>query len=307
MVIVFVHGIFSSCAVFETLKKAIRGECPGPPRFVDFKYNFLDPLHTNAGALNAHLAQTIQEGEEVAIVAHSMGGLVSRMALLTGHDDRSYHIRTLVMLATPNHGAVKMSQIHGIVGLLRSSVNKIPPLYSRSRGLDDLTRVNTIINDLFASDGASIGRTKGVDYVTIPALIYNEDAPTHGSGGQGFTAKVLGFIASISAHRGSLHLKLPHDGIVEETSVRMVSDAALYQTERTRYSTDEGRKALGRTGNVHIIHPDLRTANHVEIHSIPRVCALVAALLNSASIDAWKASLDEDERNVLHLSNGGLI
>lgn len=307
MVVVFVNGIFSSCAVFETLKAALVEACPGPPRFEDTKYDCLQALKTSAQSLNDQLDAQVKPGEEVVLIAHSMGGLVSRLALLTGPDNRPYRIRMLVMLATPNHGAVRTCQIHGIVGLLRHSVKKIPPLYSRSLGLDQLTRVDTVILDLLRDDLPSIERTKDVDYVTIPGLIYNKDDPTHPSDGLGFTARVLGFIARKSAAGGLLKLKLPHDGIVEETSVRMVSDNALEETERTFYSTEEGRKELGRNAYVHIIHPDLRAANHVEIHSIPRVCALIASLLNSASIDEWKASLDKHERKLLHLSNGGLI
>lgn len=307
MVVVFVHGIFSTCEVFATLRQEIEQKCPWVDRTLDFSYPFLEPLKQNAMRLNAFLAAQIPPGEEVAIVAHSMGGLVSRMALLTGHATRSYKIPFLIMLATPNHGAIKMNQINGLADLVRRAVGKIAPIDSRSRGLDDLTRVNSILNDLIVEDRDAIMRTKAVDYVTIPALRYNEDYPYDEEPPSAWNSKALSFLASLSARRGPIQLDLPHDGVVEETSVRMVTAAALYQNERSYYSTGAGKRSIDRTANVHVIHPDLRHANHIEVHSIPRVCSLVTRILNSKGIDPWIEALDEEERALLHLSNGELI
>ncbi len=307
MVVVFVHGIFSSCTVFEPLKEAIEQQCPHVSRTIDFSYAFLDSLRANAERLNSFLSARIADGEQVSIVAHSMGGLVSRMALLLGPADRPYIVRYLVMLATPNHGAIKMNQLNALADLIRRSIGKIPPIDHRSVGLDDLTRVDSILNDLLAADKGSVGRTKSVDYVTMPGLLYNDDHPYDERRPKKLTEKALSILASISARKGPVQLGLPHDGIVEELSVRMVTGAALKHNERTYYSTPDGKKSLTRNANLHIIHPDFRTANHVEIHSIARVCSLVPWILNSGGIDAWIGTLDEDERSVLNLSNGHLI
>lgn len=307
MTVVFVHGIFSSCEVFQQLANAIWTDCPGATQHLEFNYAYLDPLTENAKRLNAFLAARVPPGEDVAIVAHSMGGLVSRMAMLTEPNPRPYKVRYLIMLATPNHGAIKMSQINGIADLVRRAAGKIPAIDSHSRGLDDLTRVNSILNDLLAADPGCVARTKEIDYVTIPALLYNDDHPRDDQPPKKLTAKLLSYLATISAWGGQVRLALPHDGIVEEPSVRMVTDKALEQNERTFYSTEQGRKSLGRNANVHVIHMDLRRSNHIQIHSIPRVCELVPRLLNSPTIDDWIHSLPDDERPVLHLSNGELI
>lgn len=307
MVAVFVHGIFSSCEVFSPLKGAIEDRCPSVDAMLDFSYPFLEPLLTNAARLNNFLDTKMPPGAEVTIIAHSMGGLVSRLAMLTGSDRRPYRVHFLVMLATPNHGAIKMNQINGIADMIRRAVGKFPPIDHRSRGLDDLTRVNSIMNDLLAGDLEAVARTKEIDYITIPALRYNSDHPYDERPPKKLTARLLNFLASMSAQKGPVELTLPHDGVVEEPSVRMVSIEALDQNERTFYSTDAGKEALARNANVHVIHPDLRSANHIEVHSIERVCRLVPSLLNSNGIDSWIAGLDPGERTVLHLSNGELV
>ena len=305
MRIVFVHGIFSNCAVFDTLKDAIEKSAPGIHQFLPFNYRYLDPIRMNGERLNDYMNSEIMPGEEVAIIAHSMGGLVSRMALLNGSEKRSYNIRFLFMLATPNHGAMKMSQLHGIAELVRVGLGKVPALYSRSQGLDDLTRVDTIFGDFIGSDGKRAINTKGTDYVTMPATCYNKDHPYQNSSSMDIKGFFLNVLAFMSSHRGRIELELPHDGIVEAESVQMVPLIPIDVNERINYVGANAAKFVGRNANIHIIHKDFRKANHVEIHSIPKVGELIVQLLNSKGIDQWVTTLSEAEQMELVLSNGG--
>lgn len=59
MVLVFIHGIFSSPVVFDKLKESIGVGCKSPHKFVDFEYKYLDPLMDNAARLNMFLIGSI--------------------------------------------------------------------------------------------------------------------------------------------------------------------------------------------------------------------------------------------------------
>lgn len=100
--VVLVHGIFQSGHSFIPMKKQLEKqgyECIIPKlKPADARSG----LETLAAQLQREIEQQWGKNAEFHIVAHSMGGLVSRYYLqeLGGHE----HCRTLVTLATPHNG-----------------------------------------------------------------------------------------------------------------------------------------------------------------------------------------------------------
>jgi len=84
--------------------------------------------------------------EELAIVGHSMGGLVARGACLAGeelHHGWLRHLRKLVFLGTPHHGVPLERGAHGLDYLLELSPYSAPFTRlgkARSAGIQDLRR-----------------------------------------------------------------------------------------------------------------------------------------------------------------------
>lgn len=72
----------------------------------------------NIATLGAELKKTVErEATPVALVAHSMGGLVARAAFLQGMNN----VSKLIMLGTPNHGSLApVEALRGQYGLARS-------------------------------------------------------------------------------------------------------------------------------------------------------------------------------------------
>ena len=106
--VVLVHGILrsSKCmnAIAETLKEA---------GYIPFQFDYPSTQVSIPDAAE-YLHQTIESLagiEELSIVAHSMGGLVSRAYFAEHHDPRLHRV---VMLATPNHGAELADLVHQI-------------------------------------------------------------------------------------------------------------------------------------------------------------------------------------------------
>ena len=104
--VVLIHGILRSAncmsSMAETLEKA---------GFHTFQFDYPSTQVSIPDAAE-YLHQTIEslEGiEELSIVSHSMGGLVTRAYFAEHHDPR---FRRVVMVGTPNHGAELADLVH---------------------------------------------------------------------------------------------------------------------------------------------------------------------------------------------------
>jgi hypothetical protein len=86
------------------------------------------------------------------------------------------------------------------------------------------------------------------------------------------------------------NLTMPHDGIVEESSVYMGSDIASRFTERL--SACDHIKNAGPY--LHIIHRSHKDADHVMIHNTDTTAKIIAGILQSQTLDSYRASLDEE-------------
>ena len=195
-VIVFIHGIYSSHATFDALLEAFARDLRfGEYDLATYDYNWGQPILESASQLRRILDVRVPAGAEVTIVAHSMGGLVSRFAVVGGDLPC---VKRLFMLGTPNFGAFTARQLGVVWQVAIAAAGKIKPIFPRKAGLRDLTRPQTLYTQI-EGDNPSIppARAKGVEYVTIPGLFYRDERRTTDPGKQNealpFTASGLTF------------------------------------------------------------------------------------------------------------------
>src|SRR5262245_40101403 len=84
----------------------------------------------------------VPDSNDVHIIAHSMGGLDARSALM--HDDVTERVRTLVTIGTPHAGSPVADAIVNRTGPLFDRIAELPPpifelLQANAGGLQDLT------------------------------------------------------------------------------------------------------------------------------------------------------------------------
>ncbi|MAQ17405.1 MAG: hypothetical protein CMN30_21735 [Sandaracinus sp.] len=94
--VAFVHGFMASGPVFDPLRA--RAAAAGFAT-TDFSYGPLARFETIAGRLAEHL-HSAAEGRPLALVGHSLGGLLSRWVM----QEYGVPAERLVTLATPHHG-----------------------------------------------------------------------------------------------------------------------------------------------------------------------------------------------------------
>jgi pimeloyl-ACP methyl ester carboxylesterase len=110
--ILLIHGVLCNRGVWRPLASALHAHGFGPIRAVN-----LEPLLGNIDAHATYVASEIRQlrrecgGARVAIIAHSMGGLVARAALtLLEPDD----ISQIVTLGSPHHGSLLARLLPGL-------------------------------------------------------------------------------------------------------------------------------------------------------------------------------------------------
>jgi len=215
---------------------------------VYLRYNSGLHISQNGERLAALLEEFIDEVEEVdeiAIVAHSMGGLVSRSAChyaeQHGHRWRSC-LRDMVFLATPHHGALLERVGNRVHDLLRITAYSAPIAMLanvRSAGVTDLRYGNLLDEDWRGADRFEWS-TDGRTPVPLP---------------EGVDCFAVGATLGQSGGRVA-------DGVVGDGLVQL--DSALGQHERSEMTLDfpESHKlVVRRTGHLDILgDPDVTEA-----------------------------------------------
>jgi pimeloyl-ACP methyl ester carboxylesterase len=229
--VVFVHGIFSSHETFNTFHDQIRRDV----RFRAFDvfyydYDFYDALEANGKLFAQALKAVFRADDTVIIIAHSMGGLVARIAILF---EQLSFIRCLFLLGTPNLGAIRIAQLSLLTQLIQRTVNTTFAVFPRKEGIVDLTRAGEILYDLQRNSE----HADHIDYVTIPGLFYHE-AQSVWDFGRGLAAKIfsafrlgLGVLETMFPPL-AVRLSTPHDGIVEMASNNLIPALAGRESEK---------------------------------------------------------------------------
>jgi pimeloyl-ACP methyl ester carboxylesterase len=120
-------------------------------------YNSGRHISSNGKDLNELLEQLVMQWtvpvEELVIISHSMGGLVSRSAIYYGHLEQhtwTKHLKKIVFLGTPHHGA-PLERTGNYLDVILESIPYAKPFARlgkvRSAGITDLRYGNLIDED----------------------------------------------------------------------------------------------------------------------------------------------------------------
>jgi pimeloyl-ACP methyl ester carboxylesterase len=158
-------------------------------------YNSGIHISSNGQNLNNSLEELVQNWpvpiEELVIVAHSMGGLVTRSALYYGEQHEknwTKHLKKVVFLGTPHHGSY-IERTGNYLDLILESIPYAKPFARlgkiRSAGVTDLRYGNLIDEDWKNNDRFEmkndqrkiIKLSKQIEFYSIAAFIGNKTAP----------------------------------------------------------------------------------------------------------------------------------
>jgi len=125
-------------------------------------YNSGRHISTNGQEFNKLLEELVQHWpvpvEELVIIAHSMGGLVSRSALYYGQQQQqtwTKHLKKIVFLGTPHHGA-PLEQAGNYLDVILEAIPYAKPFARlgkiRSAGVTDLRYGNLLDEDWQKND-----------------------------------------------------------------------------------------------------------------------------------------------------------
>ncbi len=104
--VVLIHGLLRSSKCMTTMAAALN---EAGYRTFQFDYPSTQVSIPDAAEYLHQTIESLTGIEELSIVAHSMGGLVTRAYFAEHHDPR---FRRVVMLGTPNHGAELADLVH---------------------------------------------------------------------------------------------------------------------------------------------------------------------------------------------------
>lgn len=286
-VIVFVHGIYSSHATFCTMLPGFEGDKEfDQHELVWYDYDWGQPIRESAAQLRSILLARYPVDVEITIVGHSMGGLVGRFVIIDGSIPT---VKRLVMIASPNYGAIMASRTSTLWQWAIAGAGTITPMFPRKRGLRDLTRVQTLY-DQIGREGVQGQRALEVEYVTIPGLFYHDDRRDSDPGLDGgallFTIIGLGLRALALVEPAEVRIERPHDGIVEESSVHLQGGTARFCEKDLCFHDSR----LPRT-YAHVTPQSSLDLVHVRVHHDKAVCDAVRGILSENSVVDWRASL----------------
>ena len=288
--VVFVHGILSSGTTFDGMKKVFQ-QRESFAACLPFEYDYNNELKANGERLAKFLADI--DGD-IVLVGHSMGGLVARLAVLTGIVST---VRRVIMLGTPNFGAMRTASAGLLAQLVLQATGRVSAVFRRP-GILELTRIPAIMKDAIASGEP---HARNVEYVTIPALFFNEARGSLEFGEWSGTPRSTKLFATLGVGMELLSLfplwapqmDRPHDGIVEERSNTLVPDAAGRRSEKRRTLTDPLQ--WGYT-YAHVVTERCDDLNHVTLHLDPLVIELVADIAAAPSLLDWHRGLTPEQR-----------
>jgi pimeloyl-ACP methyl ester carboxylesterase len=288
--VVCVHGIFSSHHTFVPLFRVFEASVElANWDLAWFDYDFHQELWDSGRQLAEALQRMDARYTTVVLVAHSMGGLVSRMAILDRRLDR---VTRLIMFGTPNCGAVRTASLAILAQVAFNAAGKLYGLFSRRTGVRDLTRVTRV----FRMHRGNAANADHVEYVTIPGLFFYlerdifEMLPQKAFSGLEIAGELLDAMGPLFRVR----LQRPHDGIVEESSVCLVpSEPGSRWSEKQNVINNPDLVKAAAYGHLH--HDRCEDLTHVDVHADPVLLALTARLVGADSLEQWRRGWTPDE------------
>jgi pimeloyl-ACP methyl ester carboxylesterase len=147
---------------------------------IHLHYNSGRHISTNGQDFNSLLEELINHWpvpvEELVIIAHSMGGLVSRSAIYYGEQQKkkwTEHLKKIIFLGTPHHGA-PMEKAGNYLDVILEAVPYSKPFARlgkiRSAGVTDLRYGNLLDEDWDDSDRFKM-QTDQRQYIALPKSI----------------------------------------------------------------------------------------------------------------------------------------
>lgn len=141
-----------------------------------FYYPYDQPIVDSAFLLGRALSELLQNGginnagtydsDKVNIVAHSMGGLVTRSLIQS--DNYAYNINKLMMFATPNHGSYNSRMVYYGLELVSETIEVLLGKNHEAPAYADLTMGSDYYYDLFSSPPRFLGSGEvPADYLVI--------------------------------------------------------------------------------------------------------------------------------------------
>jgi pimeloyl-ACP methyl ester carboxylesterase len=276
--VVFIHGILSDTFSFERMHERFCDDARfNGFEFLSYNYNYHEGLEKNGRKFAQALANRFSAEDSVAIVAHSMGGLVARLAILAQHLPFAH---SLFLLGTPNSGAMRTSQLSLLAELMRRTAGQVSAIFPRKKGIMDLTRASEIMRH----HQHKAKYAEHVDYVSIPGLYFYGDRSwlelaDDASIGAFATLRIaLSLLASWTPF--TINLDVPHDGIVEERSNRMIPSTEGRINEKND-SINFPHK--GPHTYAHVEVRSCRDLTHVHLQSDPQIFRAVASIILSTN------------------------
>ncbi len=282
--IIFIHGILSSADTFKEMKAAFRQD-----RFFDnwsigtFEYDFYHKMEDNAMALVQLLEHEFAERPNfrLTLICHSMGGLIARIAVIMG-GARLPFLKRIVMLGTPNFGALRPGRMAILGQLFLAASGKLWGIYTRQTGIRDLTRVETIMKEVYNKGKKE--NAGSVEYVTMAGLYFHDNRYDFPSGpGAGTLWAELFQLALRLLPALGINLERPHDGIVELNSVKMNNEDR--KSEKHHYIF--AQKNIPRS-YTHVTHfKENEELTHTMLNNNPILIDFLIALSKEGSVDSW--------------------
>lgn len=290
--IVFVHGILSDHLRFATCQNGL-AITKQDWLFYYVDYDYHAPLADNGKHLSHTLRRYFSAQDEVIVVAHSMGGLITRIACLSHHLP---FVRKVFLLATPNHGAFRTSSLSTAAQMARELTQLIWGLRQKKVGIIDLTRVTEIMAR-YIRDAQHV---QDIDYISIPGRYFHDERGRFDPDVPDIWKMAFGGMdAGFELARGllplfSVKLDRAHDGIVEEASNNLIpeepsSAANLNLAARTSEKWDSIRRARSdpRITYAHLVPYSARELVHVNVPDDPFVIHVISDIIDAPSLSAW--------------------
>jgi pimeloyl-ACP methyl ester carboxylesterase len=284
--IVFIHGIISDHTRFERCQAEL-AKTKTDWRFFYVDYDYHAPLDDNGAHFSAALRTHFRDEDHVVVIAHSMGGLVARLACLR---QQLPFVRAVFLLATPNNGAFRTSSLGILAEMTRAITGKIWGIRPRKVGIFDLTRVAAIMAPHLKDE--NVKWTEDIDYVSIPGRYFHAqrgvlDHSLADSWKVIFGGLDAGFeLARAFLPLFSIKLDRAHDGIVEEASNSLLPEEAERKSEKNS-SIRRYRNGAGRITYAHLRPDSAIELVHVQVPDNDFIINVIGDIIDAATLEAW--------------------